>query len=253
MARQRSNQDEDRQKAPGAPFWMTTYSDMVTLLLTFFVMLVTMSEIRKERFEKALSHFQGRPSVLQQESSIEMPTPPLPTDRQQSRRQNQNYERLLNYLEEKELTDKVQLNMRRDGLHLTITDSVMFTTGEAVLLPPARELLTVLSEVITDRVASAVVEGHTDNRPISTTRFASNWELSTARASSVARFLIRRDTPLSRSQFAIAGYGEHHPRSDNGTPAGQARNRRVEIFLRWKDVPLRDSSPLSLDVPSDLS
>lgn len=249
----RRNQDEDRQKAPGAPFWMTTYSDMVTLLLTFFVMLVTMSEIRKERFKEALSHFQGRPSVLQQESSIEMPTPPQPTQRQKSRRQDENYEQLLNYLQENELMDKVQLNMRQDGLHLTITDSVMFTTGEAVLLPRAEELLTVLSAVITDRVASAVVEGHTDNRPISTTRFKSNWELSTARASSVARFLIARDTPLPSSRFAIAGYGEHHPRADNGTVAGQARNRRVEIFLRWADVPLRESSPFSLDVPADLS
>ena len=232
---------------------MTTFSDMVTLLVTFFVMLVSVSEVEKERFEDALSQFPGRPSVLMQESAVKMKTPPRPTQKNESRRRDESHERLLEYLREKGLQGKVQVDLRQNGLHLTITDSVMFRAGQASLLPRAKELLVVMSSVITRRVFSVVVEGHTDNRPIRTARFVSNWELSTGRASSVARFLMSQDTPLPPSQYAIAGYGPYRPRATNATASGRARNRRVEIFLRWDKAPVRQESSTPFGLTPGLS
>ena len=254
MARRNSSDDPQADdETPGAPFWMTTFSDMVTLLVTFFVMLVSVSEVKKERFQKALSQFPGRPSILMQESVMKMNTPPQPTQEHKSRRRDGNYDRLLEYLHEKGLQDKVQVDMRQDGLHLAITDSVMFRVGQTSLLPRAKELLGIMSSVITARVFSVVVEGHTDNRPIRTARFASNWELSTGRASSVARFLMAQDTPLPPSQYAVAGYGPYRPRATNATASGRARNRRVEIFLRWDKAPVRQESTTPFGLTPGLS
>ena len=79
-----------------------------------------------------------------------------------------------------------------------------------------------------------VVEGHTDNRPISTNTYPSNWELSAARAAAVIRFMRRRPSPLEADAFVALGYGEHHPRASNTTAEGRAKNRRVEILLSWE-------------------
>ena len=239
--------DQDDEDVPTAPFWMTTFSDMMTLLMTFFVMIVAMSEVEVKKFEKALSHFQGQPSVLMHESALptEGAAVPLktPTDRFQSREQEQRYEELRRYLKENGLEDKVNVDLREDEIHVVIADSVMFRSGEARLIEPSRTVLQLLSALLNEDVASVVVEGHTDDRPIRTARFPSNWELSTARAASAVRFLQEHTPALEPSRYAAVGYGPHRPLDTGGTAAARARNRRVEILFNWNSWTKENPTP----------
>ena len=221
----------DDDDAPSAPAWMTTYSDMVTLLLTFFVLIVSMSEIELEKFKEAVSYFQGRVGVLQQDAVVQSMGLQFAT---QSSIRATSYEELLRYIEEAELDGKVEVTLEKEGIRVTITDSVMFRSGEAVLLPQSLGVLDKIAQTLQDQVESVVVEGHTDTYPIQTERYPSNWELSSARAASVLRFLLQQANRLDPWRYVAIGYGEHHPVYTNQTPEGRAKNRRVEIFFSWE-------------------
>jgi chemotaxis protein MotB len=109
----------------------------------------------------------------------------------------------------------------------------MFASGSAELTSPSQELLTVLSQVFQRSVETVIVEGHTDNRPVRTVAFPSNWELSAARASAVVRHLSSLKHALPPSQYIAVGYGEFRPVATNSTREGRNRNRRVEILFNW--------------------
>lgn len=225
---------EEEDDAPTAPFWMTTFSDMVTLLLTFFVLIVAMSEVEVKKFKEALSHFPGRTSVLMHDAVTPALSQQLVTKEQTQEEkveQAQRYESLLRHIEEQGLEDKVEVNLTEQGMHIIINDSVMFRSGEATLIEPSKSILQLVSGMVDESVQAVVVEGHTDDRPISTSRFPSNWELSTARASSVVRFLLQQEEALDAERHIAIGYGEHHPLTTNETRAGRSRNRRVEILF----------------------
>lgn len=223
---------EDDVEAPSAPFWMTTFSDMVTLLLVFFVLIVSMSSVQVEKFKEALSYFQGQTGVLKNKAVVPSSTSQVNTP--SKARNAENYREFIAKLKEKDLADKVQVNLTEQGIHVTITDSLMFRSGQAILIDPSRTILRLLSEVITEDVKSIVTEGHTDTEPISTAAFPSNWELSAARAASVIRFLQNQENALPPDRYIAIGYGEHHPRASNATAEGRAKNRRVEILLSWQ-------------------
>lgn len=225
-------EEEDQgPEEPSAPFWMATFSDMATLLLTFFVLIVSMSEVEVKKFKDALSQFQGRTGVLRYDAL----TPTVGTinkaGEENDRKRAEKFEEVLKYLEENNLEDKVQVNLTREGLHVSITDSVMFVAGRADLLPVSQKILQLVSKVLDDGVHAVRVEGHTDDRPIRTGRFPSNWELSAGRAGSVVRYLLELETAHDPAIYTAVGYGEYHPVASNDTPEGRASNRRVEILF----------------------
>ncbi len=210
---------------------MTTYSDMVTLLLTFFVLIVSMSEVEVKRFKEALSHFKGRRSVLQFESMVP-PTRPEENSEELYLSREERLEELATFLKENELQEKIQVNVTERGVHVSIVDSVVFASGEAELLNSAREVLANVGKMLTPLAKLVIVEGHTDDRPISTSQFPSNWELSGARAASVVRFFLKQgDDALHPGQYKTVGFGEFRPVASNTTASGRARNRRVEILF----------------------
>lgn len=218
---------------PTAPFWMTTFSDMMTLLMVFFVLIVSMSEIKVKRFEEALTYFQGGRGVLMQQSVMSN-TPQTQETLHINRLRAERFEQLNEYLRENGLQDKVQVNLRPDGVHTVITDEVMFNTGEARIIEPARTILSLLAGAISDGVEAVAVEGHTDSRPIRTLRYPTNWELSAARAAAVVRFLQQQEDVLDPERYVALGYGEHRPVATNASPEGRASNRRVEILFSWE-------------------
>lgn len=221
----------DEEPEPSSPFWMTTYADMVTLLLTFFVLIVSMSEVEVKRFKEALSHFKGRRSVLQFESMVP-PTRPEESTEEIYLAREEKLQELAQYLKETNLQDKIHVNVTERGVHVSIVDSVVFASGEAELLYSARAVLAKVGEILTPLAKLVIVEGHTDDRPISTSQFPSNWELSGARAASVVRFFLKQDTDaLSPGQYKTVGFGEFRPVASNATATGRARNRRVEILF----------------------
>ena len=107
---------------------------------------------------------------------------------------------------------------------------MLFDIGKDELRPEAREVLLKVGQLLSQLKNSIRVEGHTDNWPISTPRFPSNWELSTGRATSVVRFLIE-EANMDPRQLQAAGYGEYHPIDDNDTAEGRQRNRRVDVII----------------------
>ncbi len=231
----------EQDDAPTAPFWMSTFSDMMTLLMTFFVMIVAMSEVKQEQFHEALSYFQGRSGVLAQEAAVPTTTTVSSPSQASPRTQHQRAEKLMAYLREHDLEDKVQVQQSEEGVRVVIADSVMFRTGEAVLIEPSRTVLRLLSGLIDAETKAVVVEGHTDDRPIRTARYPSNWDLSTARASSAVRFLLEQPHALPPHRYVAIGYGPYRPVRTGRSARARARNRRVEILLSstsWQKKPL---------------
>jgi chemotaxis protein MotB len=243
--------------------WLLTYSDMITLLMALFIVLFAISSVNTSKFEalsKSLKEvsqgaIDGGQSVLQTGGSPkghETPkvTPPVPAiapliqkefDKQQQKRagaqntENEEFKRvkreLDSYASTHGLKSKLETQITRRGLVIRLlTDNVLFASGEAKVQRGALGVLTKIAGLLqVDTQHPINVEGHTDNVPISSSVFPTNWELSTARASSVTRFLISKKAPAQR--MGAVGYADLHPIASNDNDTGRSRNRRVEIVL----------------------
>ena len=136
------------------------------------------------------------------------------------------------YVKEHGLSHDVQTVIDRRGLVVRVlTDQLLFASGQATLQPVGFPLLNEVAQLLNvDKSHPITVEGHTDNVPISSSQYPSNWELSTDRATTVVRYLIAKG--VNRERLGAVGYADLHPLASNATAAGRARNRRVEIVLQ---------------------
>jgi chemotaxis protein MotB len=243
--------------------WLLTYADMITLLMALFMVLFSITSVNKSKLEilsKTLQEaFSGR--VLPGGESIrstgadskevnaatETPTIPAITTLIKDARpsasvaaaakakEQEDFKRLKEqidaYARDKGVQDKVQTVIAQRGLVIRLlTDRVLFDSGQAALKPEATPVLSKVAGIVAQEGKHQVmVEGHTDPVPIHGSLFPTNWELSTARASRVVRFLI--DDGVVRRRLSAAGYASLHPIANNATAAGRSRNRRVEIVL----------------------
>lgn len=219
--------DDDQ---PKAPLWLVTYSDMVTLLLALFVMIVSMSDIEASKVQQFLSSFGPGTGV---EVDVKSGAPPV-KDVREVRQQAQSYETVLRIVQQKGLGGQVKVSLTDVGPHIVITDSVMFRSGETMLLEPSRLVLAEVASALSVFIESVVVTGHSDNQPIRNSYYPSNWELSAARAAAVVRFLQERNPAIPPANYTAVGKGEFFPVASNATVNGRAQNRRVEILFKWK-------------------
>ena len=159
-------------------------------------------------------------------------------------------DRLEGAAEAQGIDDKLEFELRDDGLHVTIvTDQVLFASGSAEIQPGGEGLLEVVAQSLLDVDNPILIGGHTDNVPISTEQFPSNWELSGGRASSVLRFLS--ENGLSEADLQATGYADTRPIESNATPDGRAKNRRVEIVIQSRVIgALLDANGLDDDPPA---
>jgi chemotaxis protein MotB len=125
---------------------------------------------------------------------------------------------------------EVSMSMRREGLVVSLKEMGFFDSGSASIRPGSLDAISRLAAVLKERPENLRIEGHTDNIPIHTARFATNWELSTTRATELIQLLITK-YGLPPSHLAAAGYGEFHPVAGNGTPEGRAQNRRLDVVI----------------------
>lgn len=210
---------------------MVSYGDIMTLLLTFFVLLLSYSTIQEEEFRQALSSFQEALGVLPQERSLihfeQVPSvrarPPIPP--------REAIKRIRNAIYSAGLKGQIKVERDREGIRVTIKSPIMFDSGKADLRSGALPVLDELVKILIESPNAVVVEGHTDRVPIHTQQFPSNWELSTARAISVARYMFETGN-MNPKRFNVAGYSEYHPVETNETQEGRQENRRVEILLK---------------------
>jgi len=248
-----------KRKNTGAPKWMVTYSDMVTLILVFFILLFSMSQIDLVKFEAISESFKNRmifdfyPSPVPMENptestshmkngkmSNEFETPTLLkdiNDRDENEDDQDSLSNLIDdveeYLEENDLDSVITAKRTERGVILVLQEKVLFDSAEAEILESGKPFLTKVGTLL-ERIPNAVkVEGHTDNRPISNFRYPSNWELSGARASSVIRYLIEKNN-FDESRFSAVGYGDTRP-AVNNSAKNWGQNRRVEIVILEQD------------------
>ncbi|WP_420456784.1 OmpA/MotB family protein [Rubrivirga sp.] len=221
------------EEEPSSPFWMATFSDMMTLLLTFFVMLVAMSTVEVKKFEEAMSYFTGKRGVMSEPGV--MPGVMGIVGKQDVREQAREFEEIAREVQARGLAEAVDVDLTERGVRVTFVDSVAFAPGSVALESPAREVLRDVAAMAT-AAAAVEVEGHTDDVPISTSAYPSNWELSAARAAAVVRFLLDQPGALAPEHYMAAGYGEFQPRAPNDIPEGRARNRRITVLFRTADA-----------------
>jgi chemotaxis protein MotB len=245
--------------------WLLTYADMITLLMTLFMVLFAISSVNTAKLEalsKSLSEaISGKivtgGSKIQESGATDSteqatPEPPIPaiqpviespsesgSNQQQAKsaaeREEEDFRKLKmqidQYASEHGLQKTLQTSIARRGLVIRLlTDRVLFASGDAQLAPASTPLLTALARLLVTEVRHPiVVEGHTDSRPINSSQFPTNWELSTTRATQVVRFFIRQRVAAHRLQ--AAGVGAQRPLASNSNDRGRSRNRRVEIVL----------------------
>ena len=240
-------EEEAEEADEGAPAWMATFADMMSLLLTFFVLLLSFANMDVVQFRTMMGSVREAFGVQFEEpgdfqaraatpvSVAEGGSPNNPSVMENSAA----LMRLQRRLREEGLSGVVEAEESERGISLRIREAVLFPSGSAQLLPEGLPVLSRIGQISGEFTQALAIEGHTDNRPISTTRFPSNWELSAARATAVLQHLARSEA--APESMSIAGYADTRPVASNDSAEGRARNRRVE-FIFAREVPAADDA-----------
>jgi chemotaxis protein MotB len=229
----------------GLDDWVMTYGDMMSLLLTFFVLIVSFSSMQETKFEQAVSSLHEAFGVLKSaESVLEFDTPIVPNHEPQEEEAEFLYEvrSIEKMLLENGLDKQVEVQVTGDGVLVRMNSEFAFNTGGATLQKEPKAVLNQLASFFKKFPYRIRVEGHTDSVPINSAKFPSNWELSAARAVAVARYFQGMGLPPEK--IAATGLGEFHPIGDNDSAKGREKNRRVEIFLHMDRKNLDKSGKL---------
>jgi len=224
--------------------WLLTYSDLITLLMAFFVIMYALSRVDADKFKKlavTLSSAFHNPMT----SPVDMPgvggrdgTDPTLDEKgdPQAKPEKTELEKLAGQLQDliklEGLENSVTVTTNAGGhkLMLRLSDSLLFDAGKADMMPGAEILMSKIASIISRAGKQVRVEGHTDNVPIHSAQYDSNWQLSTARATTVIRFLITQ-YGLPPEMLSASGYAEFRPIAPNDTPENRAKNRRVEFVI----------------------
>ncbi len=199
--------------------WYLSLADLMSLLLTFFILLAAVSSVSMNDYKEIAASMAKTMGGAQ----AARPAGPPEVDMAELNRQIQTL------VATPELSANVDIRRRDRGLVVDIRGGILFPLGSAELTPNAEEILTALAGRLGAVDVALTVEGHTDNLPIASERFPSNWELSAARAASVARFVISRGVPAGR--VVISGFADTQPLASNDSAENQARNRRVSLVI----------------------
>ncbi|MDQ6620882.1 MAG: flagellar motor protein MotD [Pseudomonadota bacterium] len=239
--RRRTAPDEDPETHER---WLVSYADFVTLLFAVFVVMYAISTVNEGKYRivsDALGHAFRRDGVAPPSVVLPMdhasPMTPLRTGQRSGeiarRQQEQKLVNLADRIAEalKPLVQSGQVRLTRSprGLAVEINASVLFAPGQAMLQGSAISALQAVAEVIAPADNAVQVEGHTDNLPMSSMQYPSNWELSAARASSVVRLFAANGVESKR--LTAIGYADNRPVQDNDSTRGRARNRRVTLLI----------------------
>lgn len=228
--------------------WLITFADMLLVILVLFVLLYSYSETDVEKFKSVMGSFQKHSmmdggSGFMDEGMDGDGGATVPKDLEEQfaemLEREENIQEILNYVDsyatEHELEDKMTVTPTKKGIEVVLPEIMLFPSGQADLLDEAIAFLDDMAPLLADISNPIEVEGHTDNRPISTVRFPSNWDLSTARANEVIRYLVETHD-LQPERFKAVGYGEYHPIASNKTEEGKSKNRRVVMVITNEDT-----------------
>ena len=241
MARKKKNKGEGLR----GDEWLATYADTVTLLLTFFVLLYSTATVDAEKVKSISKSFsmmagnsgdtlmeydlyRGEVPLVGGESNDDIPPEEELTEQQKM------YKDVKEFVNENNLASVVDIIDSERGIVIQLRDNILFETSSSALREDSKEILNKINSLIASVKNPILVEGHTDNRPINTSNFPSNWELSADRAVNVVRYFteVMGQDP---TRFSATGYGQHHPVAPNNTYEDMAKNRRVDILIVTTD------------------
>ena len=254
MARRERHEEEHENHER----WLVSYADFVTLLFAFFVVMYAISSVNDGKYRvlsDSLSNaFRSADGArpLAEIGSSNLITPvqisPRRTNRAEdnARRERRDRARKLVALAMSALDSmvrqgQVQVSEGARGITIEINSSMLFASGDSTLSSEAEQVLRAVAAALIQGDFPITVEGHSDNTPIATSRFASNWELSAVRAASVARLLA--ESGLAPGQLSAIGYGDQRPLENNASPEGRSRNRRVAILVESLAPEARSEGP----------
>jgi len=260
--------------------WLLTYSDLITLLMIFFVMMYSMSKVDADKFQAIAESLSiafgggtpaqvdigvtpGGPSIIETypvKSPTEGGENPWGEEKTEGTGnggegnvniENMTIEAIKQKLDQFALDNNIQARLvtsiEERGLVVSISDTLLFESGSADITPRAREILDKITNVLASAPNYIKVEGHTDNLPINTARFPSNWELSVLRATNVVHIMKEK---IPAQQLSAVGYGEYRPIASNDTEEGRAKNRRVDLVILRSKYDLTEPSKTLADDPT---
>lgn len=229
--------------------WMVSYADFITLLFAFFVVMYAISSVNEGKYrvlsESLGSAFKAVGTGAAPAGPERVEVLPAGVTREDRRSEQTQHMRgvaddILEAMAPLVRQGQVSIVETDRGVTVEINDSILFTEGQARLDPEAAQAMQAVARVLAATSFPIVIEGHTDNRPISTPQFPSNWELSAVRATTVLRQFVAGG--VSPDRLTAIGYGDQRPAAANDSAQGRARNRRVTIQIEAAIPPLADQT-----------
>lgn len=245
--------EDDAPQSPGLPAWMGTFADLMCLLMCFFVLLFAFSKVEEEKFKKVAGSMReafGGIQYIKSNSEDAVPgmeagvvsrtgTMNINLDQQTQAqvaqqvtesRTDELLEELRAVMHQEISEESIIIEKAGQDVVIRFPEHVSFSSGHADLVPTALPLIQRVMGLIDDG-QDIIVAGHTDNIPIRSGRFSSNWELSAARAAEVAEYVLEEGT-VQPDRLTVAGYADTRPLEPNLDRESRARNRRVEIVVK---------------------
>ena len=240
--------------------WLVSYADFITLLFAFFVVMFASSQVDKKKmavmaaaFDSFVNGGSRATRGPKQPGGVDKAAKPQPKDSAVEKNDSPpenvgalvlgltmaelqpTQEKLAAELMPEILAGKVEISLQARGLILSLKESAFFAPGDDTVSPDARPIFAKVAEALRQVPGQVRLEGHTDNTPIHSRKFPSNWQLSTARAVAVLK-LLTNEFGLPAERFAVAGYSEYQPLESNQTEKGRSTNRRVDVVILTREA-----------------
>ncbi|GAI33325.1 unnamed protein product, partial [marine sediment metagenome] len=208
-------EEKEMRRRGRSPIWLTIYSDLMTNLMLFFLMLFGTSrmatDVQKTIYKTIRTEFSRKEVIF-------------------VKKEEEAIKKMVDYVEERRLRGFATIKVSEQRVKIMLANPVLFDLGESELKPSAIPVLYQVAELLKDIPNAVLVEGHTDDRPVTGGDFRSNWELSAARAFGVIRYFIEEEN-IPPERLSAVGYGEYRPLYPNDTEENRAKNRRIEINI----------------------
>lgn len=243
MARKKRGKPHEEEAGEA---WLLPYSDMMTLLLALFIVLYGMGsgtdagkvEKMGAAFRSAFSlgggpmFFSGAGTFLGSYGDLPSTESKGNGEYIKENQQLENLQRTMNrYIEQNHMQEQLSTSLMESGLMIRIKEQALFPSGSAELLPESQKIGVVVAGLLATMPEQILISGHTDNIPINTPQYPSNWELSNQRALNFLKYILAANPKLDPRRFSAIGYGEYRPAAPNDTEEGRSKNRRVEIMV----------------------
>nr|WP_221300557.1 flagellar motor protein MotB [Pectinatus brassicae] len=227
--------------------WLLPYSDLMTLLLALFIVLYavnassqtsTQTEVMASfrhgfnaggiSFFNKMGSQSGYSAYLTQNETKEKSAKSYMAENDQLEREKEKLEK---YIKENNLQSEVSAQLIEPGLMIRIKEKALFASGSAELSNDSNKVTTIVANLLGEVSQNVIISGHTDNVPISNSRYPSNWELSSQRALNFMEAVLYKNAKLNPARFQATGYSQYHPIAPNDTEENRAQNRRVEVLV----------------------